>query len=192
MIRQYLKESIDLQKRVLDDEHIVATFNKIVDVILDALSNGGKLLVAGNGGSAADAQHFAAEFVAMYKIQRRAHPAIALTHDTSVLTAVGNDYDFKNVFARQVEAFGQPGDVLFLLTTSGNSENLIHAVARAKQSKVTTVALLGKGGGRMKGMADYEIIIPSDNTPRIQEVQKLMFHSIAEEVEKRHYAKYLS
>ena len=192
MIDKYLKESIALQKKVLADKRIAKTFEEVVDVSLAALVNGGKLLVAGNGGSAADAQHFAAEFVAMYKIQRRAHPAIALTTDTSILTAVGNDYSFENIFARQVEAHGRPGDILFLLTTSGNSKNLIKALAAAKKIGVTTVALLGKGGGRTKGLADYEMLIPSANTPRIQEIQKLILHSIAEEVEQRHYAKYRS
>jgi len=192
MIGNYLKESIALQEKVLADKGIAKVFNEVVDVSLAALSNGGKLLVAGNGGSAADAQHFAAEFVAMYKIPRRAHSAIALTTDTSILTAVGNDYSFETIFSRQVEAHGRPGDVLFVLTTSGNSKNLIRAIEAAKKGDVTTVAFLGKGGGITKGLADHEIIIPSDNTPRIQEVQKLFLHSIAEEVEKRHYAQYLS
>ena len=192
MIHPYLEESIALQKKVLEDKAIAATFDKIVHTTLASIKNGGKILVAGNGGSAADAQHFAAEFVAMYKIDRRAHPALALTTDTSVLTAVSNDHHFDRVFARQVEALGTKGDILFLLTTSGNSKNLLNAVHVAKQRGVTTVALLGKGGGPMKGLADYEIIVPSDNVPRIQEVQKLILHSVAEEVEKRHYNEYLS
>ena len=192
MIRKYLKESIGLQKKVLADRRITGKFNNIVDVTLAAVSNGGKILVAGNGGSAADAQHFAAEFVAMYKIARRAHPAVALTTDASILTAISNDRNFDHVFERQVEAIGRPGDVLFILTTSGNSKNLVKALTAAKKRKITTVSFLGKGGGKTKGLADYEIIIPSDNTPRIQEVQKLFLHSIAEEVEKRHYTTYLS
>jgi D-sedoheptulose 7-phosphate isomerase len=177
---------------MLADQAIAKSFNEIVDVTLAVLGKGGKILVAGNGGSAADAQHFAAEFVAMYKIDRRAHPAIALTTDASILTAVSNDYDFERVFKRQVEALGRPGDILFALTTSGNSKNLIAALGEAKKRGVITVAFLGKGGGAMKGIADHEIIIPSENTPRIQEVQKLILHSVAEEVEKQHYAKYLS
>jgi D-sedoheptulose 7-phosphate isomerase len=192
MIREYLKESIALQQKVLADEAIARQFNVIVDATLLALSNGGKILVAGNGGSAADAQHFAAEFVAMYKIARRAHPAVALTTDTSILTAVSNDYSFNNIFSRQVEAHGRKSDIFFVLTTSGNSVNLINALKTGKENGVVTVALLGKGGGKTQGIADHEIIIPSDNTPRIQEVQKLILHSIAEEVEKRHYEKYLS
>jgi D-sedoheptulose 7-phosphate isomerase len=192
MIGEYLKESIALQEKVLSDEAIATAFDAIVSASLGALNNGGKILVAGNGGSAADAQHFAAEFVAKYKIERRAHPAIALTTDASILTAVGNDYDFKDIFSRQVEAHGYAGDILFILTTSGNSVNLIKALEAAKKKGVITVAVLGKDGGKTKGIADHEIIIPSENTPRIQEVQKLILHSIAEEVEKQHYAKHHS
>ncbi len=192
MLSGYLKESIALQEQVLADVAIATVFNKIVDISTGALDKGNKILVAGNGGSAADAQHFAAEFVAMYKIQRRAHPAIALTTDASILTAIGNDYSFENIFARQVEAHGRGGDVLFVLTTSGNSANIIKAIQVAKANNVMTVALLGGNGGRAKGLADYEIIVPSSNTPRIQELQKLILHSIAEEVEKKHYAIHFS
>ena len=192
MIHEYLKESIALQKKVLADKSIALKFDTIVHASLATLSDGGKILVAGNGGSAAVAQHFAAEFVAMYKIARRAHPAVALTTDTSILTAVSNDHHFNNIFSRQVEAHGRPGDILFVLSTSGNSMNLIKALKTAKRNGVKTVALLGKGGGKTKGLADYEIIVPSANTPRIQELQKLILHSVAEEVEKQHYEKYLS
>ncbi len=192
MIRKYLEESVRLQKKVLGDRRIAKTFNAIVNATLTSITNGGKILVAGNGGSAADAQHFAAEFVAMYKIARRAHPAVALTTDASILTAIGNDFNFNNIFSRQVEAHGKPGDILFVLTTSGNSMNCMKALRTAKKNGVVTVALLGKGGGKTRGIADYEIIIPSANTPRIQEMQKLILHSVAEEVEKRHYAEYLS
>jgi D-sedoheptulose 7-phosphate isomerase len=192
MIGKYLKESILLQKKIVADTRIAAEFEKIVDASLSAICEGGKIMVAGNGGSAADAQHFAAEFVAMYKIERQAYPAIALTTDASILTAISNDYHFDNVFARQVEALGKKGDIFFAITTSGNSVNLIKALRAAKQRGITTVALLGKKGGKTKGLADLEILIPSDNTPRIQEVQKLILHSIAEEVEKRHYAAHRS
>jgi D-sedoheptulose 7-phosphate isomerase len=192
MIKKYLEESVRLQKKVLSDRKIAKTFDMIVDATLNTLTNGGKILVAGNGGSAADAQHFAAEFVAMYKIERRAHPAVALTTDASILTAVANDYNFNNIFSRQVEAHGRQGDILFVLTTSGNSINCVRALKAAKKTGVTTVTLLGKGGGKTKGLADYEIIVPSANTPRIQEMQKLILHSVAEEVEQRHYAEFLS
>ncbi len=190
MIGKYLEESIALQQKVLADQVIAKEFNVIVDLTLLCLEGGGKILVAGNGGSAADAQHFSTEFVGMYKIQRRALPAIALTTDTSILTATGNDYTFDDIFSRQLEALGDEGDVFYAFTTSGNSKNLMKAIEVAKARGVITVALLGKGGGKMKGMADHEIIVPSDNTPRIQELHKLIFHSIAEEVEKQHYEKH--
>ena len=188
MLKPYLEESIALQKKIVGDKKIAKTFDIIVSLALYALTGGHKILVAGNGGSAADAQHFAAEFIAMYKIKRQAHPAIALTTDTSILTAIGNDYSFENIFSRQMEALGQTGDIFFAFTTSGNSKNLIKALKVAKKRGVITVALLGKGGGKTKGLADHEIIVPSNNTARIQEVQKLIFHSIAEEVEKQHFA----
>lgn len=192
MIDKYLKESIALGHAVLADQTIAKTFIDIVDATYAAIDNGNKILVAGNGGSAADAQHFAAEFVGMYKIARRAHPALALTTDTSALTAIANDRHFDHVFERQVEALGKEGDILFVLTTSGNSKNLVTALAAAKKLGVTTVAFLGKDGGKMRGLADHEIVVPSDNTPRIQEIHKIMLHSVAEEVEKRHYETYLS
>src|SRR5690348_607848 len=137
VIKKYLEESVRLQKKVIGDRKIAKTFDAIVNATLATLMNGGKILVAGNGGSAADAQHFAAEFVAMYKIARRAHPAVALTTDASILTAVGNDYNFNNIFSRQVEAHGKSGDILFVLTTSGNSMNCVHALKAAAKSGVT-------------------------------------------------------
>jgi D-sedoheptulose 7-phosphate isomerase len=192
MLETYFQQSIDLYQSIRDDKAILATFDRIVDATFDAIEQGGKILVAGNGGSAADAQHFAAEFVGMYKIERRAHSAIAFTTDNSIMTAIANDYHFDRIFSRQVEALGKKEDILFVLTTSGNSNNLIMALDAAKKIGMKTVAFLGKKGGKAKGLADYEIIIPSDNTPRIQEAQKLILHSIAEEVEKRHYEKYRS
>jgi D-sedoheptulose 7-phosphate isomerase len=185
MLKGYFQQSVDLSGRLMADPTVEASFSKMVEASVSAITNGGKILAAGNGGSAADAQHFTAEFVAKYKLERRAYQAIALTTDASVLTAIGNDYDYSQVFRRQVEAFGRKGDILFLLTTSGNSTNLISAIEQAKKQGVITAALLGRDGGKTKGLADIEIIIPSDNTPRIQEAQKLILHSIAEEVEKR-------
>ena len=144
---------------------------------------GGKILFCGNGGSAADAQHFAAEFVCKFKRERPGYEAIALTANTSVLTAWSNDYDFKDVFAREVEALGRAGDVFVGISTSGNSENVIRAITKAKGIGLTTVAILGHDGGRTKGVADIEIVVPSNNTPRIQEAQMFILHAIAEEVE---------
>ena len=185
MIGQYLKESIALQKAVLKDKRLAAIFIKTVNATLEAFASGNKILVAGNGGSAADAQHFTAELVGKYKIARKAYCAVALTTDTSILTAWSNDHAFETVFGRQIEALGNPGDVFYALSTSGNSKNIIHALRVAKRRKITTVALLGCGGGKAKGMADLEMTIPSKNTPRIQEIHMLMLHGIAEEVERK-------
>ncbi len=147
-------------------------------VVKTALSSGRKVLVCGNGGSAADAQHFAAELVGRFKKEREGLPALALTTDTSILTAIGNDYGFEMVFERQVKALGNEGDVLVGISTSGNSENVIKALKKAKEKSMKTVVLLGKGGGRMKGTGDTEIIVPSDDTPRIQEMHGLILHII--------------
>mgnify|MGYP001560733096 FL=1 len=154
-----------------------------IRLIEAAFRQKGKVLVAGNGGSAADAQHFAAEFVCKFKRERPGYAAIALTANTSVLTAWSNDYDFKDVFAREVEALGRAGDVFVGISTSGNSENVIRAITKAKGIGLTTVAILGHDGGRTKGVADIEIVVPSNNTPRIQEAQMFILHAIAEEVE---------
>jgi D-sedoheptulose 7-phosphate isomerase len=185
MIEQYLKESIALQKAILKNKRLAKIFTKAVDATFATLVSGHKILAAGNGGSAADAQHFIAEFVGKYKIMRKAYSAIALTTDTSILTAWSNDHTFDAVFGRQIEALGSPGDIFFALSTSGNSKNIIHALEVAKRRKIATISLLGCGGGKAKGMADFEITVPSKNTPRIQEMHKLILHSIAEEVERR-------
>ncbi len=148
--------------------------------ITACIKQGRKVLICGNGGSAADAQHFAAELVGRYKQERVAWPAIALTTDTSALTAIGNDYGFDRVFSRQVEALGMEGDVLVLISTSGNSPNLLEAVAKAKQQGLFTIALLGKGGGKLKDAVDQAMIVPSPNTPRIQEAHIFMIHCICE------------
>ena len=184
-MQEYIKESIALEEALAKDQQLAIFFPSVVDKVFRALQAGNKVLVAGNGGSAADAQHFAAEFVGKYKMKRVAYPAIALTTDTSMLTAWSNDEGFDGVFERQVEALGKAGDVFFGISTSGNSENIIRAIKAAKQKKVIAIALLGGDGGRTKGMADLEFIVPSKNTPRVQEAHTLILHSIAEEVEKR-------
>lgn len=153
------------------------------DVLLRALKNGGKVLICGNGGSAADAQHFAAELTGRYARERRALPGIALTTDSSALTAISNDYGFGRVFSRQVEALGKKGDVLVLISTSGESENLLEAAKAAKAMGISTVALLGKGGGRLKGMCDSSLVVASDKVPRIQEMHSLIIHCICELVD---------
>ncbi|MEK7464424.1 MAG: D-sedoheptulose 7-phosphate isomerase [Patescibacteria group bacterium] len=173
-----------LRTALLHDANFLKSVHESVSLVKDCFKNKNKILVAGNGGSAADAQHFAAEFVCKYKRERKGHPAIALTTDTSALTAWSNDYDFNSLFAREVEALGVSGDVFFGISTSGNSKNIIEAVKKAKEMSIKTVCLLGNDGGALRGVADISIVVPSRNTPRIQEVHTMVLHVICEEVEK--------
>jgi D-inositol-3-phosphate glycosyltransferase len=152
--------------------------------LTEALQRGNKILVCGNGGSAADAQHFAAELTGRFQVHpRQALPAIALTADTVLLTAWANDVSFDKIFSRQVEAFGQPGDVLLLLSTSGKSRNLVEACKTARRRGVTSLALLGKDGGSLAGIADQSVIVPAEQTTRIQETQILILHLVCELIE---------
>ena len=157
--------------------HLLGEVIGVARILKEALDRGKKILVAGNGGSAADAQHFAAELVGRFMRERRALAAIALTTDTSILTAVGNDYGFDQVFSRQVEGLGRPGDVLIGISTSGRSLNLIRALKSAAENRMVTVALLGKSGGEMKHLADHVLVVPSEETPRIQEAQQWIWHT---------------
>ncbi len=149
----------------------------------EVLEAGGTLLFCGNGGSAADAQHLAAEYVVRFQRERRALPALALTTDTSVLTAGGNDYGFEEVFARQVRALGRRGDLLFLHSTSGNSPNLIKAAEAARETGVETVAILARDGGALRGLADHTVIVPTEVTARAQEIHLAIGHIICEQVD---------
>ena len=151
----------------------------------DALVHGNKLLAFGNGGSAADAAHLTTEFVCRFDGDRRPYPAISLATHGGDLTAIGNDYDFRDLFARQVEAFGKPGDVLMAFTTSGNSENVCRALLAAKQQNVVSIAFLGKDGGTCRDIADIELLVEGKTTARIQEAHKLLLHTICEMVEAR-------
>jgi D-sedoheptulose 7-phosphate isomerase len=153
------------------------------DLFLQCLLDGGKILICGNGGSASDAQHFAAEIVGRFERERRAYPAVALSTDTSILTAVGNDYGYDEVFARQVDGLGRPGDVLMGISTSGNSQNVIRAVKRAGSLGMKTVGLLGKDGGSLKGLVDRAIVIDSTVTARIQETHIFILHYWAWQIE---------
>ena len=155
------------------------------DVIDQCLRAGNKLLVCGNGGSAADASHFATELVVRFAKDRRALPAICLVSDSGILTAAGNDYGFDEVFARQVAAFGIAGDVLICLTTSGKSKNLIRALEEAKARKLKTIAFLGRDGGSTVGIADLDLLVKSDSTARVQEAQQLLLHVLCEIIEAR-------
>src|SRR5213595_3367961 len=156
---------------------------KAADLIEESLRAGNKLLVCGNGGSAADASHFATEFVVSFTKDRPAYPAICLSGDGGLLTAAGNDYGFDEVFARQVAAFGLQGDVLICLTTSGKSKNVVRALQEAKARKVNTIAFLGRDGGSTIGIADIDLLVKDDSTARIQEAHQLLIHVLCEIVE---------
>jgi D-sedoheptulose 7-phosphate isomerase len=154
-----------------------------------ALNHGNKLLVMGNGGSAADSQHFVAEIVGRFKLERRALPAIALSTDTSILTAIGNDYGFDAVFSRQVEALAAPGDVVVGISTSGNSPNVLTALKIAKARGCRTIGLLGKDGGSIKAACDLALVVPSEDTPRIQEGHITIIHIVCDLVERAMFGK---
>ena len=156
--------------------------------LIETFNSGGKLLVMGNGGSAADAQHFAAEIVGRFKMERRALPAMALSTDTSILTAVGNDYGYDSIFQRQVEAFACPGDVVVGISTSGKSPNVLNALKLARQLGCCTIGLLGKDGGGIKSVCNLALVVPSSDTPRIQESHITIIHIVCDLVEKAMFA----
>ena len=180
LIIKAVEDSIDAKKSILSQSD---TIEKIAGEIINAYKRNNKILICGNGGSAADAQHFAAELVCRFKKDRMALPAIALHTDTSAMTAIGNDYGFEKVFARQVEALGSSGDILFAISTSGNSKNVIEAIKAAKEKEMITVGLLGNDGGLMKGMCDFSVIINSRDTARIQESHITIIHILCEIIE---------
>jgi len=179
-----IESSIATHQRLLNSEPTVRLIATVAELIVKAMQQGQKVLLFGNGGSAADAQHIAAEFVGRFAMERAALPATALSVNTSCLTAIGNDYGFDRVFSRQIEAFGKPGDVALGISTSGDSPNVLLGLAKAKIMGLTTVALTGDSGGKMKNDADYCICAPSGETPRIQECHILIGHALAELVER--------
>jgi len=176
LVRQQVAQSIETMSKVLADDAIHTAVVEAGRITADAMKHGHKLLVCGNGGSAADAQHLVAEFVSRLTVDRPALRAIALTTDTSILTAVGNDYAYENVFERQVEALGQKGDVLLAISTSGNSPNCVKALKLARKLGMHTIAYTGNGGGKMKPEADINVIIPSSVTMNIQESHLALEH----------------
>lgn len=155
----------------------------VSDVIINAYRNNNKVLIAGNGGSAADAQHITAELVNKFYHDRRPLSAISLTTDTSLITSWANDKNYDFVFERQIEAHGNKGDIFIAISTSGNSQNLINAISKAREKGLIIISLLGKDGGKIKGLSDYEIIVPSQDTPRIQEIHQIIYHTVCQLVE---------
>jgi D-sedoheptulose 7-phosphate isomerase len=176
LIRRQLQQSVDTLTKVLHDDSVHQSLFAAATATAEAMQNGHKLLVCGNGGSAADTQHVVAELVVRLTVDRPALRAIALTTDSSIFTAIGNDYGFEHIFSRQVEALGQPGDVLLAISTSGNSPNTIRALERARALGLTTIAFTGCRGGRMAPLADINVIVPATVTMNIQESQLALEH----------------
>jgi D-sedoheptulose 7-phosphate isomerase len=181
IIEGNLKEHIFVVQKVLEENCVV--IEEISNVIIDAYKRNKKLLVAGNGGSSADAQHIAGELVNKFYHDRRPLRAMSLSVDSCAITSWANDKDYDSVFERQVEAHGDLGDVLLAISTSGNSSNLIRAVNKAREKQLTTIGFLGNYGGKLKGICDYELIVPSSNTPRVQEAHEVIYHTICQLVE---------
>jgi D-sedoheptulose 7-phosphate isomerase len=175
--------SVAVKQRILGDDKLLRQVTEMGHLLIDRYEAGSKLLVAGNGGSAADAQHIAAEFVSRFNFDRPGLPALALTTDTSILTAIGNDYGYDQLFRRQIEANGVAGDVFLGISTSGNSRNIIEALEAAKDKGIITIGLTGESGGSMRDLCDYCLCAPSDNTPRIQEAHILIGHTFCAMVE---------
>ena len=187
-IKNIIQASIDVKQQVLQNEELLTTIEKVVEAVTSSLKNGGRIYFCGNGGSAADAQHLAAEFSGRFYTDRKALPAEALHCNTSYLTAVANDYSYDVVYARLIDGIGNKGDVLVGLSTSGNSGNIVKAFEVAKQKGITTVGFTGLSGGTMKSLSDYLINVPSTDTPRIQESHILIGHIICQLVEENYFS----
>lgn len=183
-IKEIIQASIDVKTKVLTDAAMVAKIEEVTHVVTEAFKAGNKVLFCGNGGSAADAQHLAAEFSGRFYTDRDPLPSEALHCNTSYLTAVGNDYGYDVVYSRIIKGMGKPGDVLIGLSTSGNSVNIMKAMEQAKQNGMITVALTGETGGKLKDMCDHLLNVPSKDTPRIQESHIMIGHIICELVER--------
>lgn len=175
--------SVAVKQRILEDAAFMQQVTSMGHLLIDCYEAGNKLLIAGNGGSAADAQHIAAEFVSRFNFDRPGLPALALTTDTSILTAVGNDYGYDQLFRRQLEANGQAGDVFLGISTSGNSPNILLALEAARSKGITTFGLTGQGGGKMRALCDHCLCVPSGDTPRIQEAHIVIGHTLCAMVE---------
>ena len=187
-IKDIIQSSINVKQQVLQSEELISTIEKIVNVIVNSFKNGKRIYFCGNGGSAADAQHLAAEFSGRFYTDRKALPAEALHCNTSYLTAVANDYSYDVVYSRIIDGIGQEGDVLVGLSTSGNSKNIVNAFEKAREKNIITVGFTGESGGKMRSCSDYLINIPSADTPRIQESHIMAGHIICQLVEEKYFS----
>ena len=188
-IKKIIQASIDVKKQILADNSLLKTVQDSVDVLVKAFQSGNKVLFCGNGGSAADAQHLAAEFSGRFYTDRDALPAEALHCNTSYITAVGNDYGYDVIYSRMIKGIGNKGDVLVGLSTSGNSSNIIKAFEMAKEKGMVTIGFTGSTGGKLKKHCDYLLNVPSDDTPRIQESHITLGHIVCQLVEEIYFAK---
>jgi len=188
-IKTIITDSINVKNLLLADDKVLQVVKDCVYILVTAFKKGNKVLFCGNGGSAADAQHLAAEFSGRFYIDRKALPAEALHCNTSYLTAVGNDYGFDVIYSRMIKGIGNKGDILIGLSTSGNSKNIINAFEAAKKNDMITIAFTGAGGGKLKNVADYLINVPSNDTPRIQESHIMLGHIICQLVEEQYFEK---
>ncbi|EAK1649614.1 D-sedoheptulose 7-phosphate isomerase [Campylobacter jejuni] len=188
-IKEHFQESILVKEQILKNEDLITLIKNASLEVIKAYKNNNKTLLAGNGGSAADAQHIAGEFVSRFYFDRPGIASIALTTDTSVLTAIGNDYGYENLFARQIQAQGVKGDVFIGISTSGNSKNILKALELCKQKEIISIGLSGSSGGAMNELCDYCIKVPSTCTPRIQEAHILIGHIICAIVEEELFGK---
>lgn len=186
-IKDIIKASVEVKSKILVDDKILQTVKDCVNVLVTAFKNGNKVLFCGNGGSAADAQHLAAEFSGRFYTDRDALPVEALHCNTSYLTAIGNDYGYDVVYSRLIKGIGKKGDVLIGLSTSGNSKNILNAFETAKEKEMITIGFTGSHGGKLKKSSDFLINVPSDDTPRIQESHILMGHIICQLVEEQYF-----
>lgn len=184
LIKQRITESIEVKKGLLENESLLNTLKDLTDEIIIAIKTGHKLLLCGNGGSASDALHFAGEIVGRFVRERSAWPAVVLNADVATMTAIGNDYGYDDIFARQAQGHCQEGDVFIGISTSGNSENVFRAVNMAKSKGCKTAALLGKDGGKIGKIVDYPLIVPCNTTARVQESHILLIHIMCELFEK--------
>lgn len=187
-IKNQIKKSYETKQDIYKNEELLRNIEEVAKQCVTIYKNKKKTILAGNGGSAADAQHIAAEMVGRYGFDRPSLPSLALTTDTSALTAIGNDYGYEQVFSRQLEGMGQDGDLFIGISTSGNSANILKAFQSAKDKNIMTVALTGRDGGEMAKMADIALVIPSDSTPRIQESHILIGHILCDIIEKEIFA----
>ena len=187
-IKDQIKKSYETKQAIYKNDELLTNIESVAKKCVELYRGDKKTILAGNGGSAADAQHIAAELVGRYGFDRPSIPSLALTTDTSNLTAIGNDYGYDQVFSRQLEGMGQEGDIFIGISTSGNSVNILKAFESAKNKNIFTVALVGRDGGKMAKSADISLIVPSDSTPRIQESHILIGHILCDIIEKEIFA----